>query len=87
MAWVDYKKAYDIVPHLRITTTMRMVSLADSIISFIKQNMNKWKTNLYDDGKLLVLVSIRRGIFQGDSSTSLLFVWLVYWEKQERSTN
>ena len=74
MAWVDYKKAYDIVPHLRITTTMRMVSLADSIISFIKQNMNKWKTNLYDDGKLLVLVPIRRGMFQGDSSAPLLFV-------------
>ena len=87
MVWVDYKKAYDIVPRLRITTTLRMVSLADSIISFIKQSMNKWKTNLYDDGKLLVLVPIRRGIFLGDSSTPLLFVWLVYWEKQERSTN
>ena len=36
--------------------------------------MNKWKTNLYADGKLLGSVPIRRGIFQGDSLSPLLFV-------------
>ena len=35
--------------------------------------MNKWKTNLYPDGKLLGSVPIRRGIFQGDSFSPLLF--------------
>ena len=74
MAWVEYKKAYDTVPHLSIITTMKMVSLADNIISVIKQSMNKWKTSLYDDEKLLVLVPIRRGIFQGNSSSTLLFL-------------
>ena len=74
MAWVDYKKAYDIVPHSWIIFTMGMVGLADNIIGLIKQNMNKWKTNLYADGKLLGPVPIRRGIFQGDSFSPLLFV-------------
>ena len=51
MAWVDYKKAYNMVPHSWIITTMGMVGLADNIIGLIKQSMNKWKTKLYADGK------------------------------------
>ena len=51
-----------------------MVGLADNIIGLIKQSMNRWKTNLYADGKLLGSVPIRRGIFQGDSFSPLLFV-------------
>ena len=74
MAWVDYKKAYDMVPHSWIIDTMGMVGLADNIIGLIKQSMNKWKTNLYADGKLIGSVPIRRGIFQGDSFSPLLFV-------------
>ena len=53
---------------------MGMVGFADNIIGFIKQSMNNWKTNLYADGKLLGSVPIRRGIFQGDSFSPLLFV-------------
>ena len=41
MAWVDYKKAYDMVPHSWIVTTMGMVGLADNIIGLIKQSMNR----------------------------------------------
>ena len=74
MAWVDYWKAYDMVPHSWIIATMGMVGLADNIIVLIKQSMNKWKTNLYADGKLLGSVPIRREIFQGDSFSPLLFV-------------
>ena len=51
-----------------------MVGLADNIIGLIKQSMNRWKINLYADGKLLGSVLIRRGIFQGDSFSPLLFV-------------
>ena len=36
--------------------------------------MNKWETNLHADGKLLESVLIRRGIFQGDSFSPLLFL-------------
>ena len=53
MDWMDYKKTYDMVPYSCITTTMGMVGLADNIIGLIKQSMNRWKTNLYADGKLL----------------------------------
>ena len=62
MAWVDYKKAYNVVPHSWIITTMGMVGLAENI-GLIKQSMNRWKTNLYTDGKLLRSVPIRRAMF------------------------
>ena len=61
-------------PHSWIIATMEMVGLADNIIGLIKQSMNKWKTNLYADGKVLGSVPIRRGIFQGDSFSPLLFL-------------
>ena len=51
-----------------------MVGLTDNIIGLIKQSMNKWKTNLYADAKLIGSMPIKRGIFQGDSFSPLLFV-------------
>ena len=56
-----------------IIATMALVGLADNIIGRIKQSLNKWKNNLYADGKLLRSVPIRRGIFQGDPFSPLLF--------------
>ena len=61
-------------PHSWIIAATGLVGLADNIIGLIKQSMNKWKTNLYADGKILGSVPIRKGIFQGDSFSPLLFV-------------
>ena len=36
--------------------------------------MKQWKTNLYAGGSFLGTVDIKRGIFQGDSFSPLLFV-------------
>ena len=74
MAWIDYKKAYDMVPHSWIIHTMKMVGMADNVVEFITRSMPRWKTNLYSDGKLLGSVNIKRGIFQGDSLSPLLFL-------------
>ena len=71
---MDYKKAYGMVLHSWTIATMGMVGLVDNIIGLIKQSMNKWKTNLFADGKLLESVPVRRGICQGDSFSPLLFV-------------
>ena len=32
MAWIDYKKAYDMVPHSWIITTLQMFGVADNVI-------------------------------------------------------
>ena len=73
MAWIDYKKAYDMVPHSWILKCMEMVGAANNMISIISNSMVNWVTVLTSGGMALGQVDIRRGIFQGDSLSPLLF--------------
>ena len=74
MAWVDYRKAYDMVPHSWIIECMKLFGVANNVSDFIKGSMEKWKTELTSSGQVLGEVDIKRGIFQGDSLSPLLFV-------------
>ena len=74
MAWIDYKKAYDMVPHSWLLECLDMVGVADNIRQLISNSMSKWKTCLTSNGQELGEVEINRGIFQGDSFSPLLFV-------------
>ena len=74
MAWIDYKKAYDMVPHSWLLETVRMVGIADNIVELIEESMKHWKTELTANGTPLGTVDIKRGIFQGDALSPLLFV-------------
>ena len=74
MAWIHYKKAYDMVPHSRILKCLEMVGVAKNMISIISNSMMNWKTVLTSGGMALGQVDIRRGIFQGDSLSPLLFI-------------
>ena len=74
MAWIDFKKAYDMVPHSWILESLKMFGVADNLISFIQASMPNWSTNLYCNNSLLGNVKIKRGIFQGDSFSPILFV-------------
>ena len=73
MAWVDYKKAYDMVPHSWIIESLKMAQVAENIITFLQNSMVNWKTELTSYGELIGLVDIRRGIFQGYSLSPLIF--------------
>ena len=74
MAWIDYKKAYDMVPHSWILETLGMIKVAKNIEGLLKGSMADWKTVLTSNGQTLGEVDIRRGIFQGDTLSPLLFV-------------
>lgn len=74
MAWVDYKKAYDFVPHSWINECMAMFGIAENVRGFLKRSMAQWKLSLTSNGEELGDVNVRRGIFQGDSLSPLLFV-------------
>ena len=74
MAWIDYKKAYDMVPHSWIIETLKFLRVADNIQNFLSKSMSSWKTRLESKGELIGEVQIKRGIFQGDSLSPLLFV-------------
>ena len=74
MGWIDYKKAFDMIPHSWIIRCLEIFKVADNIKKFIKNSMSHWETELTSGGQSLGKVKIQRGIFQGDSLSPLLFI-------------
>ena len=74
MAWIDYKKAYDVVPHLLIIECLDLFGVAENIKSLLVNSMGKWKVMLCSGNSELGEVEIKQGIFQGDSLSPLQFV-------------
>ena len=74
MMWIDYKKAYDRVPHSWLIECMEIYKVNTTIKEFLEREMQNWKTELTSNGEMLGDVRIRRGIFQGDALSPLLFV-------------
>ena len=74
MDWIDYRKAYDMLPHSWILETLGLIKVAKNIEDLLKRSMADWKIVLTADGQILGDVDISRGIFQGDTLSPLLFV-------------
>ena len=74
MAWIDYKKSYDFVPHSWISGCMEMFGIAENVRNFLQRSMGQWKPSLTSNGEDLGTDDVKRGIFQGDSLSPLLFV-------------
>ena len=74
MAWIDYRKAYDMVPHNWIGECLELFGIAVNVRQFLLSSMKKWKTELTSCGQQLGVVNLNIGIFQGDSLSPLLFV-------------
>ena len=76
-AWADYKKAFESVPHSWIFKCLQMYKIHPVLITFIEEIMSQLKTNMTLVHKEGVLdtgpIRIKRGIFQGDSLSPLLF--------------
>lgn len=51
-----------------------MVGVAENIKLLLKGNMKTWKTQLVANSEPIGEIKIKRGIFQGDSLSPLLFV-------------
>ena len=75
--YIDYKKAFDSVPHSWLLYILKLYKISPIIIEFLKCNMQKWTTKLKvnNNGHTVETepISIRRGIFQGDSLSPLWF--------------
>ena len=44
--WIDYKKAFDSLPHSWILRYLQMFKIHPVLITFIEQSINHWKTNM-----------------------------------------
>ena len=73
-SWIDYKKAFDMVPHSWLIECLNMFGVAKNAVKFLQTTMVNWRTQLVSGSSVLGQVRIKQGIFQGDSLSPLLFV-------------
>ena len=66
MGWIDYRKAFHMVPHSWILECLQMFKVAGNVSCLVRNSMNSWKVELSSGKETLAQVNIRRGIFQGD---------------------
>ncbi|KAK9395673.1 lig1: DNA ligase 1 [Crotalus adamanteus] len=59
MAWIDYKKAFDSLPHSWINACLENFGISKNICTFLKANMQKWKTVLTANGENFGEINIR----------------------------
>ena len=74
MAWIDYKKAYDMISYSWNIECLDLFEVAEDITSLLVNSMEKWKVMLCSGNSEFGEVEIKRGIFQGDSLSPLVFV-------------
>ena len=76
--WLDYKKAFDSVPHSWIIESLKLTKIPDKIIDAIKMVMFKWRTkiHLYGETESIETSEIEyyKGKLQGDMLSLILFV-------------
>ena len=74
MAWIDFKKAFDSVPHDWILKCLQLYGVNEQVQQLLFHSMHLWNTILTVEGNIYGEVSIQCGIFQGDSLSPLLFI-------------
>jgi len=77
VAWTDYQKAFDRVPHNWIIKSLDLIGINNKILVFTEKVMSYWRIGmrLHTENKLIETedMKIQCGIFQGDSLSPLLF--------------
>ena len=67
MALIDYKKAFDMVPHILIQWIIECLDLfivAESIKSLLVNSMEKWEVMLYSGNSELVKLKLSEVFFK-----------------------
>ena len=73
MTWINYQNAY-MIPHNWISECHEVFGVVGNTKNFLVNSISKWKLDL-TSRLSLGTVEIRRGIFQGNSLSPLLFVY------------
>ena len=74
MAWIGYKKAYEMVPQSWIINSLKMYKISDDVLNFIEKTMKTWRVELTAGKRSLAEAKTQRGIFEGDALSPLLFM-------------
>ncbi|XP_044261169.1 uncharacterized protein LOC123009112 [Tribolium madens] len=77
MAWIDYRKAFDTTSHHLVVHLLKSLAVPDPIVECLERMILLWRTRFtITSGATKVRtewVTFRRGVFQGDSLSPLLF--------------
>ncbi|CAH2106131.1 unnamed protein product [Euphydryas editha] len=75
--YIDYKKAYDSVPHSWLVQVLEIYKIHPKLITFLETIMTTWTTRLKLTTTTETIetepIRIQRGIFQGDALSPLWF--------------
>lgn len=76
-AWIDYKKAFDSVPHSWLLRVLELYKVDSTVRHFLGTCLGQWSTILSLAGERMTAANdriwIKRGIFQGDCLSPLWF--------------
>ena len=72
VAWIDYQKAFDRVPHLWIHCLLKAIKAPRAICWLLKYVIPLWTTAFTLGKEVSFTIQLRRGIFLGDSITAAL---------------
>ena len=77
-AWIDYKKAFDSIPHDWLIESLKIHKFDRVTIEFFANTIKNWRTSLHLHTEKSEIKSqmfpIKNGIFQGDSPSGLHFI-------------
>ena len=77
-AWIDYRKAFDSVPHDWLLKSLEIHKFPVKLTNFYSSLMKKWQTSLHISTPNETIstgnIDIKNGIFQGDCSSGLHFI-------------
>ncbi|KAL1448095.1 hypothetical protein WDU94_012293 [Cyamophila willieti] len=71
--YVDYAKAYDSVPHTWLLEVLRIYKVNNNVITTLQKLMTNWKTKIHLNDIVTDDITFKRGLYQGDSYSSLWF--------------
>ena len=63
MVWVNFTKAYDMVPHTWVIKALNLIGVAPNVIVLLKSTMIDWKTELISGAINLGEMNILRRLF------------------------
>ena len=63
MAWVDFRKVYNLVSHAWMIKALKLIELASNAIALLKSAMIDWETKLISRNINLGEANINRVIF------------------------
>ena len=73
-AWYDFSKAFDTVAHGKLRSLVDTLPIPMMMRTVVQDAMSKWNLQLFPPGEAPIQIPVRRGVYQGDSLSPMLFV-------------